>query len=242
MSERAGLLTSCAVLALCGAALTARAQDTPPPAAAPPLRVEVEVESQIDGQPEEGNPFQYFVWERLNHFGARVDSKKPTRFDRYIRAADSRWQERFPDAPPASLFVRGVTRGDYTASEFYGQTQAHTYNGTVDVTVTDGSGAQLAAISFPLSLGRAASTGTKSKTLQEFGQLAFTSVVVVLLHHPAIHGGLPEDKRAGAAKWAQEQRTKLITFLEGENLGQSELAELLRGLTPPAGAPAGARR
>src|SRR5262245_14500153 len=101
------------------------------PAAAPaPLRVAVDLGCEVEGAAEAPDSFQYYVWERLNKFGLRVDSVRPVgdaRLDAYVSAAAAKWSEKQAAQGPATLQITGRSVCDYANAAFFDQTQAHTY-------------------------------------------------------------------------------------------------------------------
>lgn len=221
--------------------LGVRADDAPPatpPPAAPAalaLRVSLDLASSVDGQPEGTNMFQYHVFERLSAFGIRVDSLKPVgqeRLDKWIAGRVGNWDKREPGAPAASLAISGSAGCVYKDAQFFGQGQAHNFDGRVDVSLKDATGAELATIGFQHSWGRLPQRHTRSQVLQEYNTMVFNGVVLALVHQPAVWNGVPEGKRAELRTWIEEQKRLILTPLE-QNMRECELARLLRGLTLP---------
>jgi hypothetical protein len=207
-----------------------------PAARANALRVSVDLSSTVDGEAEASNTFQYYVFERLSAFGIRCDSLKPIgqeRLDTWINGKVAKWDQREPGAPPASLTISGSAGCGYKNAEFFGQAQAHNFDGRVDVSLKDAAGTVLATVGFAHSWGRLPQKYTRSQVQQEYNDMVFTGVVLALLHQPAVWNGVPEAKRAELRTWIDQQKTRLLTPLEA-NMRECELARLIRGLALPA--------
>lgn len=230
------------VLALAPGLVTAQdTPDAPAPATEPAapasfaLRVTLDLSSQVDNEPEPANTFQYYLFERLSHFGVRVDSLKPVgqeRFDTWIQRRVARWEKQEPGAPAASLAISGSAGCTYKNAEFFGQGQAHNFQGRVDVSLKDASGAELAQVSFEHSWGRLPTRHTRSQVLQEYNDMVFTGVLLALLHQPQVWSGIPEAKREELRTWTEQQKARLLGPLEA-NMADCELAALLKGLQAP---------
>lgn len=218
------------------------AQDTPTPPAEPAapssfaLRTTLDLTSQVDGEPEQVNTFQYYVFERLTHFGVRVDSLKPVgqeKMDGWIQRQAARWESKEPGAPAAALAISGSAGCTYSNSEFFGQGQAHCFQGRVDVALKDAAGAELFRVSFEHSWGRLPNRYTRSQVLKEYNDMVFTGVLLALFHRPEIYGRVPEDKRPALRTWIEQQKARILEPLEA-NMGDSQLATLLKGLELPS--------
>lgn len=210
--------------------------DAPAPARSPALRVSVDLASSVDGAPEAANTFQYYVFERLSAFGIRCDSLKPIgqeRLDSWISGKVAKWEQREPGAAPASLSVSGSAGCEYKNAEFFGQAQAHNFDGRVDVSLKDAAGAEIARIGFAHSWGRLPQRTTRTQVNQEYNDMVFTGVVLALLHQPAVWNGVPEAKRAELRTWIDAQKQRILSPLEA-NMKDCELARLIRGLAIPA--------
>lgn len=217
------------------------AQDTPTPPTEPvapvahALRVTLDLTSQVDGEPEPANTFQYYLFERLSFFGVRVDSLKPVgqeRFDSWIQRKVARWEKQEPGAPPASLAISGSAGCTYSNSEFFGQGQAHNFQGRVDVALKDAAGAELFKVSFEHSWGRLPTRHTRSQVQQEYNDMVFTGVLLAILHQPQVWAGIPEGKREELRTWAEQQKRRLLEPLQA-NMADCQLATLLEGLKAP---------
>lgn len=215
----------------------------PPAAAAPTLRVSLDLSSQVDGEAEAVNGLQYFVFERLANFGIRVDSQRPAgqeRFDNWMNKKIARWEQQAPDAAPAALAISGTSGCTYDNAQFFGQGQAHNFKGRVDVEVKDAAGARVAAIAFEHSWGRLPARFTRSQTLQEYNQMISMAVALALLATPELQAGVPEAKKAELAAYITEQKEKLLKPLR-ENMAECQLAKLVEslpsGAEPPAQGP-----
>lgn len=216
------------------------AQETPPaqppqPAAAHALRVALDLTSQVDGEPEPANTFQYYLFERLSHFGIRVDSLEPVgqeRLDAWMQRKTAGWDKKEPGAPAASLAISGAAGCTYSNSEFFGQGQAHNFQGRVDVALKDAAGTELFRVSFEHSWGRLPTRYTRSQVQQEYNDMVFTGVLLALLHRPELWNGVPEGKREELRTWVEQQKQRLLGPLE-TNMADCQLATLLKGLQPP---------
>jgi len=240
-SFRAGLL--CVALLLPTLALAqdgAAPADGPagPEAPAAPAstvkKVELAVESKLDGKKEPVNRFQYFLWERLNHFGVRVDSKNAVghkQYDSWIAKQTKKRAAAEGEDPPLALQISGTQEADYNASEFFGSAQAHNFKGSVRVTVQDAAGAPVTEVAFPFSWGRPTASGLSRAQVQgQFDKMVQTSVALALLDHAAVRAQVPAAKLPALDKWIADERDELIKVLDGstEAIKTGELARLLR--------------
>lgn len=230
-------------------ATCAHAQDPPPPQGTPTpeqpgaapatratTRVSVDLSSTVDNAPEPANTFQYFVVERLHTIAKmRVDSLRPVgteALDGWIQRQTARWEQREPNAAPATVSVSGSAACAYDNAQFFGQGQAHNFRGKVDVVVRDAAGVEITRVAFEHSWGRLPARYTRSQTQQEYNQMVFTAVVMQILVHPTVWAMIPEGKRADAAAWITEQKGRLLEPLQ-QNMADCPLAQLLNSLQPP---------
>jgi hypothetical protein len=246
MIRRLVLVPAILIALGCLAAAQDPPQGTPPqpqqpgqpaqPAAPASARVSVDLTSTVDGNPEPANTFQYFVVERLHTIGKmRVDSLRPVgteALDGWIQRQTARWEQKEPNAAPATMAITGSATCAYNNAQFFGQGQAHNFQGTIDVTVRDAAGVEITRVAFAHSWGRLPARYTRSQTQQEYNQMVFTAVVMQILCHPTVWATIPEAKRADAATWINEQKTRLLEPLQ-QNMAGCELAKLLNSLAPP---------
>lgn len=204
-------------------------------AQAPTLRVDVDLSCQVEDQPESPDSFQYYVWERLNKFGLRVDSLRPVgdqRLDQFVANVAAK-HSKLPDQAPATLHITGSAVSTYANAEFFGQGQAHTFRGRIDVELKDASGARIAQFGLAHEWGRLPQQYTKSKTKSEYHQMVQGAVVLWLLTRPEVAAGVPEGKRAELAAFIAETKQKLLhPLVEADMTG--ELRTFLEGLSAPA--------
>lgn len=232
-------------LALLGSSLVlisaaALAQDQPPPATtAATLRVSIASGVTLEGD-EEGNDgpnlFQYFLWERLNAFGLRVDSLKKIgdpRLDPYIEKSAKKWEKKEPGSTGAAFKIEAIQSYRYDGAVFYGEVQAHNFHGKMDVTIKGADDKVVRSISFPFSWGRPVSKGTKSEVRRQVDQLVQTAVVLGILTTPEIKAGITNTKDMAALdKFVKEQKESLLKLLEGSTkaMAESELANFVRSI------------
>ncbi|MCO5307659.1 MAG: hypothetical protein M9906_17160, partial [Microthrixaceae bacterium] len=189
----------------------------------------------IDGEPEPGNTFQYYLFERLTHFGLRVDSLRPCgqeRLDGWIQRRVARWEKDEPDAPPATLAVSGSAACKYDDAQFFGQTQAHSFKGSVDVRLKDAAGTELFRVAFDHEWGQLPQRFTRAQVQQTYNDMVFTGVLLALLHRPEVFAGVPEAKRAGLREFVEQQKQRLLGPLK-ERIPDCQLVTLLEGLQLP---------
>ncbi|MBX3471311.1 MAG: hypothetical protein KF878_30960 [Planctomycetes bacterium] len=225
------------VLAALGPAVVAQDAGDGPAAPAKPraLRLSLDLTSQIDGEPEPSNTFQYYLFERLSHFGIRVDSLRPCgaeRLDGWIQRRAARWEKDEPDAPPATLALTGAAGCKYDDAQFFGQTQAHSFKGTVDVRLKNAAGTELFRVAFDHEWGQLPQRATKAQVQQTYNDMVFTGVLLALLHRPEVVAGVPEGKRAELRTFIDAQKQRLLGPLK-ERLPDCQLVTLLEGLQPP---------
>lgn len=233
-----GALVTGGVLAIVPSLVSAQETPTTPTPAEPAaraLRVALNLTSQVDGEPERANTFQYYLFERLSHFGLRVDSLAPVgqeRLDAWVQRKSATWEKREPGAPAATLVISGTAGCTYANAEFFGQAQAHNFKGRVDVTLEDAAGTELFRVAFEHEWGRLPTRHTRSQVQQEYNDMVFTGALLALLHRPEVLAGVPQGKRAEVQTWIEEQKRRLLTPLE-TNQADSPLARLLQGLEAP---------
>jgi hypothetical protein len=226
------------LLALLAAPLPAQEGPPPAPAAgAAPLRVAIRLGSRVDGEPEQINSFQYYVWERCHSFGLRADSTLPinsAKMDEYIAKVGRGWEAKQAAAPPASLIIEGEAACDYNNSEFFGQGQAHNYKGKLTVTVKTAAGEVLHTFTWDHSWGRLPTNYTKSQVLREYNDMLFTTLILGVFHLEQVRAGIPPDKQAELKKWEEKQRERILGPLK-ENSPDCAIAQFLRALADEAG-------
>lgn len=221
---------------LAGACL---AQEAPPSAPPPqtPLRVAIDVTSKSGGEADAKNLFAYFLWERLNAFGVRVEVARPVgdeRLDAYIQKKAARWEKEQPNAAPASLTITGGVDVAYDDAQFFGQAQAHSFKGRAEVDLKRGSGEQVHRVAVPHDFGRGTASGlTKQQVRDQYNNMLFTGVVLAILTRPEVQAGIPEGKKAEAATFVTERKASVLKSLEGAGLKDCDLAKLLRDLPEP---------
>lgn len=220
---------------LAGACLAQDAPPAPPPQAAPgPLRVAIDVASKSGAEVDAKNLFAYFLWERLNAFGVRVEVAKPVgdeKLDAYVQKKAARWEKDQPDAAPASLTITGGVEVTYDDAAFFGQAQAHTFKGGASVQLRKAGGEQLHEVKVSLDFGRGTASGlTKQQVRDQYNNMLFTGVVLAILTRPEVQAGIPEGKRGEAATFVAERKASVLKSLEGAGLKECDLAKLLREL------------
>jgi hypothetical protein len=216
---------------------TAFAQDQPPPDAPKPaatgtLRVSVKIESSVDKSAEAVQGIQYNTWERLTHFGIRVDSLLPVghpKLDPYVAGKAKAWEEKEPNAAPASLVIEGSQACEYNDANFFGQGQAHNYKGKLTVTVKTPEGETLATFDWEHTWGRLPTNYTKSQVQKEYMDMLATSLVLGLLKLEQVRSRVPADKKGDLEKWEAKERKRIFEPLKS-NMSESPLAKFLKTL------------
>jgi hypothetical protein len=234
-------------LALVLLPLASMAQDAPTsqPAAKPAtLRVGLDGEQTVDGEPLDQNTIQAFAFGELHKFGIRIDSLKKTgipAFDKWLKSTKANWEKRDPDAPGASLVITARQKASYNGAKFYGETQAHVYKGGMEVEIKDGAGETVASFAYTFQWGKAVrrkmpdgsvETRTKPQVMRKFDELLQKTMVVGILAQPAVRAGIPKTKLGKLDKYLKKTRTFLLKNLETktEAVKNGELARFLRGL------------
>lgn len=230
----AGSLTVAGSLAV---AQEGAAPATPPAPPGPaPLRVSIALTSQMDGQASPKNVFLYYLWERLTFFGLRAECTTPVgdeRLDRFVQAKAAKWEREQPGAAPASLQIVGSAGATYSNAEFFGQTQAHSFKGAVDVALKAADGTEVCRVAFEHSWGQLPQNKTRAQTQQEYDQMTHTAVVLALLSRPEVQAGVPAAKKAELAAFITQQRQRLLQPLEANAMSDCALAQLLKALPEP---------
>lgn len=200
-------------------------------------RISLDGLGTLDDKTVAPNGLQYFIWERLNHYRFRVDSKHKIgqkKLDKYVDKMSRYWKKQDPENKQKALFsivVRQTVK--YDASKFYGEAQAHNYKGGVKAELMDASGTVIQTIEFSLSWGRLISSGLSKRQVQvRYDQMVHTAVALGLLNNPKIKGEIKAKYQPDLLKWSKVQKKALLKVLEGstKTLKEGAMAKFVRGV------------
>ena len=235
-------IAALSLVLICALGSLAPAQDSQPTSKPTKVvkldpRIVLDALATLDEKPVTPSGIQYFLYERLNFFRFRLDSKHKIgqkKLDKFIAKMDRFWKKQDPEdaqKPDFSLTVRQETK--YDASKFYGEAQAHNYKGKIKAELKDGAGVVLLTIEFSLSWGRLISSGLSKLQVQgRYDQMIHTAVALGVLNHSAIKDKILAKYKPALAKWSKEQKASLLKVLEGSTatLKEGEMAKFVRGV------------
>lgn len=200
-------------------------------------RIALDATETLDKKAVEPNGLQYFLWERLNFFRFRIDSKRPIgqkKLDAYVAKMDRYWKKKDPEgAQPTDFTLTVKQESSYDAAKFYGEAQAHNYKGSISAELKDADGKVLETFAFSLSWGRLISSGLSKRQVQlRYDQMIHTALAIGILNHPKIKARIPAKFLPELLKWSKKQQEDLLGVLEGstETLKQGEMAKFVRGV------------
>lgn len=227
-----------ALLSLClGAHAFGQDEPTSQPAEPTDPRIVLDGTATLDKKPVEPNGLQYFLWERLNFFRFRIDSKQPVgqkKLDDFVAKMNRYWKKKDPEgAQPVDFTLSVKQEISYDASKFYGEAQAHNYKGSIWAELKDAEGKVIEAISFSLSWGRLISSGLSKRQVQlRYDQMVHTALALAILNHPKIKTRIPAKYQAELLTWSKKQQEDLLGVLDGstEALKQGDMAKLVRSI------------
>ncbi len=184
------------------------------------LRISADAEATLDGKKQKPNAFQYYLWERLNHFRLRVDAVKPIgqpKMDKYIARVTRWWEKNSPSKNhPAKLKLIASQQTKYDASKFYGEAQAHNFKGTIKAQLQSVDGDVIATWSVEHSWGKLIRSGmSKSQVNGLFNQMVHKALAMKILSHDAIKTKLSAKNKAKLNTWLKAEKAKLMKILDG---------------------------